>query len=283
MNSLRFIRATSVASFLLGVLLALSATVPARADEPFRLDRVGVVQFSAGSEGMLQLRSGTLHQDGRLVWRTTSAVPRPANTPEGALGRTLILNVAWLSYRALGFTALDNFQLADGMVRFAIGDDSYHFIAVNPLAYIATGRVINISTRARVAAGGDEVIAGFVIEGHPRTVLVRAVGPTLARFGVAGPVPDPFLTVKRNGVSLQFNDNWWARPDAAEIRQASRMVGAFPLDENSRDAARLLVLPPGAYTVHVQTAAPDVPGGQVLVEVYSVPDETIVVESAPQN
>jgi hypothetical protein len=47
------------------------------------------------------------------------------------------------------------------MVRIAIGEGSFHFIAPNPLGYLATGRVINISTRARVAAGGDEVIAGF--------------------------------------------------------------------------------------------------------------------------
>lgn len=275
------IRATYVASFLLGVLAALVAARPARAAEPFRLDRVAVVQFTAGSEGMLRRQSGVLHQDGRIAWRISSEVPRPANTPEWALGRILISNTAWHSYRALDTTALQNFELTDGMVRFAIGDESYHFIAVNPLGYLANGRVINISTRARVAGGGDEVIAGFVIEGQPRTVLVRAVGPTLARFGVAGPTPDPFLSVKRNGQTLQFNDNWWTRPDAAEIRQASAMVGAFPLDDNSRDAARLLVLPPGAYTVHVQTASPEVPGGHVLVEVYSVPDTEIVVESAP--
>jgi hypothetical protein len=267
-----------VASFLLGVLAALVAARPARAAEPFRLDRVAVVQFTAGSEGMLRRQSGVLHQDGRIAWRISSEVPRPANTPEWALGRILIMNTAWHSYRALDTTALQNFELTDGMVRFAIGDESFHCIAVNPLGYLANGRVINISTRARVAAGGDEVIAGFVIEGQPRTVLVRAVGPTLARFGVTGPTPDPFLSVKRNGQTLQFNDNWWTRPDAPEIRQASAMVGAFPLDENSRDAARLLVLPPGAYTVHVQTAAPEVPGGHVLVEVYGVPDETIVVE-----
>jgi len=267
-----------LATFFLALLLALIAARPARAAEPFRLDRVGVVQFTAAGEGKLRRHSGVLYQSGQVTWRLSTEVPRPDNTPDWAMGRTLITNAAWLSYRALGFNALDNFELTDGMVRIAIGEESFHFIAPNPLGYLATGRVINISTRARVAAGGDEVIAGFVIEGSPRAVLVRAVGPTLARFGVAGPVPDPFLSVKRNGLTLQFNDNWWTRPDAAEIRAAAAMVGAFPLDENSRDAARLLILSPGAYTVHVQTAAPEVPGGHVLVEVYSVPDETIVVE-----
>lgn len=278
MNSTRSSRATYVAAFFLVLLLAAIAARPGRAAEAFRLDRVGVVQFTAAGEGKLRRHSGVLYQSGQITWRLSSEVARPDNTPEWALGRTLITNAAWISYRALGFSALDNFELTDAMVRFSIGEESFHFIAPNPLGYLATGRVINISTRARVAAGGDEVIAGFVIEGNPRAVLVRAVGPTLARFGVAGPVPDPFLSVKSNGQTVQFNDNWWTRPDAAEIRAAAAMVGAFPLDDNSRDAARLLILPPGAYTVHVQTAAPEVPGGHVLVEVYSVPDETIVVE-----
>jgi hypothetical protein len=154
-------RATSLATFFLALLLTLIAARPARAAEPFRLDRVGVVQFTAAGEGKLRRHSGVLYQSGQVTWRLSTEVARPGNTPESALGCTLITNAAWLSYPAVGFNALDNFELTDGMVRIAIGEGSFHFIAPNPLGYLATGRVINISTRARVAAGGDEVIAGF--------------------------------------------------------------------------------------------------------------------------
>jgi hypothetical protein len=282
MNSLRLSRTTSVAACLAAALFACIVMLPARAAESFRLDRIGIVRFTHGDEGMLRRHSGILHQDGRISWRTMGEVPRPANTPDWALGRTLISNVAWLTYRALGTTALDNFELTDGTVRFSIGEESYHFVAPNPFGYIASGRMVNLSTRARLAAG-DDVIAGFVIDERPRVVLVRAVGPGLAQFGVAEPASDPLLSVRHNGQTLQFNDNWWTQPDAPQVRQAAVMVGAFPLEENSRDAASLLLLPPGVYTVHVETVSPDVPGGQVLVEVYSVPDEAIVVDASTQE
>jgi hypothetical protein len=100
MNSIRSTRATYMASFLLGVLVALIVAKPARAAEPFRLDRIGVVQFTALGEGVLRRQSGVLHQDGRISWRITSEVPRPANTPEWALGRTLVTNAAWLLLNA---------------------------------------------------------------------------------------------------------------------------------------------------------------------------------------
>jgi hypothetical protein len=277
MNSLHSPRFTYGVAFLLGGLLALLAAAPARAVEYFRLDRVGIVRFVRVAENTLHRYSGVLHQDGRVFWRPALAIPRPANIPEEALDRLLITNAAWLNYRALASTALDNFELTDGAVRITIGDESYHFIAPNPFGYIASGRVINLSTRARVGAAGDEVVAGFVIEDQPRMVLVRAVGPSLAKFGVPEPVVDPSLSIQHNGHTLSFNDNWSHDPNSAEIRQVAAMVGAFPLDEHSRDAAKFLLLPPGAYTVHVKTANP-VSGGEVLVEIYSVPDEMIVIE-----
>lgn len=274
MKFLRTDRASLGAAILLGALVALLLHTPARAAEPFRLDRIGVVRFDDLGAGRLARLSGVLTLEGELLWRIRSEIARPADTPDWALGRTLIANEAWLSYRALGHSALENFMLTDGYVRFAIGAESFHFVAPNPLAAAAAGRLVNLSARARVAAGGDEVVAGFVIGERSRTVLIRAVGPTLARFGVAGPAPDPSLTVQQGGRTLGFDDNWSAGPAAEALRAAARRVGAFPLDEGSRDAARLLVLPPGAYTVHVRAAGPDVPGGQVLVEVYSVPEET---------
>jgi hypothetical protein len=277
MISLHSQRSSYVAAFILGALIALLITRPARSAEPFRLDRVAIVQFTDGGDGNLRRHSGVLEVDGRITWRMAFDFPRPANTPDWALGRNLIPNPAWLAYHQLGFRALENFELREGGMRFSIGNEEFHFVAASPLAAVASGRMINISTRARIVSGGDQVIAGFVIEERPRMVLVRAVGPSLARFGVAGPAPDPFLSVKRNGVTLQFNDNWGTHPEAAEVRAAAVQVGAFPLDEGSRDAARLLVLPPGSYTAHVETASPDVQGGTVLVEIYSVPDDALFV------
>lgn len=277
MTSLRPTRTTYIAAFILGALVALLIARPARSAEPFRLDRVGVVGFTDAGNGNLIRHTGVLEMDGRVTWRTNFTIPRPTNTPEWALRRTLITVPAWGAYRQLGPRALENFELTDGSVRFAIGNEDFHYIAPSPLAAVASGRMVNISTRARVATGGDQVIAGFAIEERPRIVLIRAVGPGLARFGVSPVAPDPFLMVKANGNTLATSDDWWSQSDAAEIREAAVRVGAFPLDERSSDAARLLVLPPGAYTVHVETAGPEFTAGTVLVEIYSVPDDVMFV------
>lgn len=281
MKSLRTTKATYVAALLLGIVIALIAVMPIRAAEPFRLDRVAIVRFTESAPGHLRRHQGILELDGRVTWRSWADIPRPANTPVWALARNLITVHAWSSYHQLGQGVLVNFELAEGAVRFAIGEESFHFIAPSELAFFATGRVINLSTRARVGPGGDQVIAGFVIDERPRTVLIRAIGPGLARFNVAAPISDPFLSVKQGNLTLAFNDNWSTRPDAAAIRDAAARVGAFPLENASRDAARLLVLPPGNYTVHVEAASPEISGGQVLVEIYSVPDD-IYVDLASQ-
>ena len=75
------------------------------------------------------------------------------------------------------------------------------------------------------------------------------------------------------------NDNWNseirflinpATANAAdEVREAAIAAGAFPLDENSKDAAMLLTLNnAGYYTVDVSGA--DGGGGVVLVEIYDL-------------
>jgi len=48
-------------------------------------------------------------------------------------------------------------------------------------------RAINISTRGHVGTGDNILVAGFVISGAAsRRVLIRAVGPSLAQFGLTG-------------------------------------------------------------------------------------------------
>ena len=121
----------------------------------------------------------------------------------------------------------------------------------------------NFSTRGRVGAVGDRLIAGFVILGqgaHP--VLIRAVGPKLAAFGITSASADPRLEVYRNGVRAADNDDWMQAVSAADLAAA----GAFPLDGDTKSAAVRLSLTGGAaYTVEVFGAGSP---GEVLLEVY---------------
>jgi transcription elongation GreA/GreB family factor len=132
----------------------------------------------------------------------------------------------------------------------------------------ATPRLINVSVRKRVAAG-DLLTAGFVLGGATaRTVLVRAMGPSLTPFGLApGEVmADPRLELFSAGTRIAGNDNWGGDP---QLAAAGAGVGAFaPRGPSTTDAILLITLAPGNYTAQATGASG---AGQVLVEVYEVP------------
>lgn len=131
-------------------------------------------------------------------------------------------------------------------------------------------RLVNIATRGRVGTGADALIAGIVVTGNaPKRLLVRAIGPTLGTFGVAGTLADPVLQILSGGTILTTNDDW-ANPAASApaVAAATLAVGAFPLSLTSRDACVLLTMPPGNYTAQVTGKAGTT--GVALVEVYEV-------------
>jgi len=133
-----------------------------------------------------------------------------------------------------------------------------------------TGQLANLSTRAQVGVDANVLIPGFVLSGTTtRTVLVRAVGPGLAAFGVGGVLGDPTLTVFRGAAAIATNDNWQEQPDAAAVASAAVQAGAFALAPGSRDSALVLTLEPGAYTF--QVAGVGRTTGTALVEVYVLP------------
>ena len=132
-------------------------------------------------------------------------------------------------------------------------------------------KVMNVSTRGVVSSGQGALIAGFVVSGTvPKKVLIRAIGPGLAAFNVAGSLADPVLRVIRSdNVVVRENDNWEVGNDSALLADASSRTGAFALAAGSKDAALLFSLPPGTYTAQVTGA--NNTGGVALVEVYEVP------------
>lgn len=126
-------------------------------------------------------------------------------------------------------------------------------------------RLANISTRGQVGADANNLFGGFVISGGPKTVLVRAIGPGLATFGVGGTLADPTLTLfdSKNAV-VATNDNWNAADAATFVA-----VGAFPLAASSRDAVIVTTLQPGAYTAQISGIG-NANTGVAILEIYDV-------------
>jgi len=132
-------------------------------------------------------------------------------------------------------------------------------------------RMINLSSRALVGTGADVVIPGFVVQGDlPSRVLIRAVGPSLENQGVAGFLANPQITVYDiAGTPIESNDGWLNLWDPSQITEASQLVGAFPLNEDSEDAAIIMDLEPGLYTVIA--SGENGTTGVALVELYAIP------------
>lgn len=136
-------------------------------------------------------------------------------------------------------------------------------------------RLANVASRALTGPGQSAHVLGFVVSGaRPKAMLVRGVGPALTPFGITNALPDPSLTIFNAAGQAVFTNNDWSASvvgaaTAAELATAATRAGAFALSANSRDAALLVQLDPGAYTAVVSDASGAT--GVSLVEVHEVP------------
>jgi large repetitive protein len=125
--------------------------------------------------------------------------------------------------------------------------------------------LVAISTRGRVGTGDNVMIGGFIIQGTgQQTVVIRAIGPSLANHGVTGSLADPTLQLVRlsDAATIAFNNDWGTAANAAQI-QASGFAPAHP-----SESAILVTLGPGAYTAILSGL--NGATGVGLVEVYKV-------------
>jgi uncharacterized protein (DUF1800 family) len=213
-------------------------------------------------------------------------------------GAKILTSRDWTADLATTFTSVGAFSLATG------SRDDALVATLNPGLYTAlvsgvggtsglamvevydvTGaaRLINLSTRAQVGSGAGVLISGLVVApgAGVRKVLIRGAGPTLNQLpGVTGALADPALTVfDVAAVPIATNDNWESAGNRAVLTAAFAQVGAFPFPAGSKDAALLLDLAPGNYTVHVSGVGNTT--GLALVEAYDVtPDQLASVKVA---
>lgn len=142
-------------------------------------------------------------------------------------------------------------------------------------------RLVNISSRGNVTGGEGVLVGGFIVTGNsPKRVLVRGIGPTLADYGVSGALANPQLKVYNQDQQVVAINDDWSTPatvfpnqrtaTAAEIDSANTAVGAFALGADSEDAALIITLRPGAYTVEISAA--DAGTGNALIEIYEIPE-----------
>jgi uncharacterized protein GlcG (DUF336 family) len=127
-------------------------------------------------------------------------------------------------------------------------------------------QLASVSSRARVQTGADVLIGGLTVTAQNGSlpVLLRALGPSLAAFGIATPLSDPVLEVHNTFGTIVFaNDNWKQPPPQQAAIQAT---GLAPRDD--KDSAILMNLAPGMYTAVVRDATGG--SGIALFEAYNL-------------
>lgn len=132
----------------------------------------------------------------------------------------------------------------------------------------AACHLANISTRLKIGVSENVLIGGFIIRGtQPKKLVLRAIGPSLTAWGVAGAIADPVLELHdSSGGVIATNNDWQTGGQTAEVQTSGMAPG------NSAESALVVTLSPGNYTVVVS----GVGGGQGigLVEAYEFDGNT---------
>lgn len=169
------------------------------------------------------------------------------------------------SFPISGYTALigPNIGEADGIVlaeAFDADDDRLN----------SDVRLFNIATRAEVGVGENVLIAGFwVIGGEKANLLVRAIGPGLVNDGVQNAITDIQLrVVDGEGNTVATSDDWGDSPFKDSLVREMIGAGAVVPEEGSKDAATIVTLDPGGYSVVVSGVGGET--GVGLVEVFEI-------------
>ena len=108
-------------------------------------------------------------------------------------------------------------------------------------------------------------IGGFIITGtDPKLVVIRAIGPSLTDFGVAGALADPVLELHDStGAIIATNDN-------------HGVIGHGLDPTNPLESAIITTLDPGLYTAVV--SGKDGGTGVALIEMYDLDDPSVAGE-----
>jgi arylsulfate sulfotransferase len=132
------------------------------------------------------------------------------------------------------------------------------------LSPLSNSKLANMSTRGSVGTLDNVLISGFIVgDVGSTTVVVRAIGPSLAASGLSGVLSDPRLTIyDSNGAAIATNDNWQDNVNSVDVQKN----GLAP--PNPLESALVLHLPAGAYTA-IESGA-DGQTGIGLVEVYTI-------------
>jgi N-acetylneuraminic acid mutarotase/D-arabinose 5-phosphate isomerase GutQ len=226
---------------------------------------------SAMADPTLELHDGT----GAVIarndnWQTTiiggsipsnqaSAIQSSGYAPGEARECAMIVNLAAGNYTAI--------------VRGVNNTTGVALVEVYDLSSDASSILANISTRAFAETDANVMIGGFIVQGTgTKQVIVRAIGPKLAQYGVPSAMANPTLELHDGtGAVIARNDNWQTTIIGGSITsdQAGAIQSSGYAPGDARECAMIVNLAAGNYTAIVRGVNNTT--GVALVEVYDRP------------
>jgi hypothetical protein len=142
------------------------------------------------------------------------------------------------------------------------GGEGLALVEIYDLDPAADSSLANVSTRAFVERDNNILIGGMIVQGSATKVIVRAIGPDLAKAGVPNPLQDPTLELRdAEGNLLVANDNW-------RTNQEQEIIATSLSPKDDRSSAIVATLLPTAYTAIVRGSGNST--GIALVEFYKL-------------
>ncbi len=248
-----------------GTLILLGHIFPDGGRDP-NYDGIPILPFPPStSSGTVSYRYSIFYEPDGSLWTVRPDANNPAlyqathYTPDGKVDPSRYATLPNRGFFNISAVARDGSLYVDTSTTYS-----------GPLSRIVPlsgnmGRLTNLSVRAFVSSAAEPLIAGFVTAGEASTrAIVRGIGPTLGQFGVTDAMPDPALTLNRNGASVAFSDDW-----ASVLAPRFTATGAFALPPSSKDAAVEADITSGNYTAVI---APNSAGGTALAELFESAD-----------
>jgi hypothetical protein len=147
-----------------------------------------------------------------------------------------------------------------------LGTGDISLLEIGDLAVGSSPQMVNFSGRAYTSSGNDVLIAGFIVSGGPKRILIVGKGPSLAASGISAPLLNPVVDIyDQNGALIATNDNWQKAWNSSTISQLPYVPG------NSYESAIYIVLPAGNYSAVLSGAYNGTGNGTGvgLLEIYA--------------
>lgn len=256
---------------LIGLCLLLTSALFATGEEPQHVD--ALVQYISALTNNPEIRLLRLSLDGSYVeictrygWRSSANPARSGST--GSYTMTTDGKLTTLTFTG-DFPTL----VFDPVTKAEVAPVGNMSLTVQWLKRDDSAVVGNASARTYSTPDHPAILGLPLTAKSGRFVLVRAVGAGLSTFGVGDGLSDPALAIHAgNTRDKAFPGDYYPMNGRTSPGQdiAARIVGAFPIADESTDCGQLYWLEPGVYTA-MATSASNSKSGTILLEAYVLP------------